>query len=124
RFIGGAERGKHQRQPLLLLLGAGLFLRAIEVVERERYVLRQASKQLYQIRREGAFVGGKKQQNADSPAAVLQQRKTCAGPGAVFPCEVMPMRGTRIAEIVVHDAGLARPERDAGQAPALRVLGG
>ena len=84
RFVGRAERREHPRQPLLLLLGPGLFVGAVEIVERERNVFRQPRQQFHQIVGECAFLAGKKQQHADRLAPFCSSGKACAGLRAVF----------------------------------------
>ncbi len=63
---------------------------------------------------------GEKQQHADSPVAILQQRKTRAGSRPVFLCKFVPKGASRIGQEVIHDARLSCPERCTGQTTAFR----
>ena len=68
------------------LVGPGLFVGAVEIVERERDVFGQPRQQFDQLVGEYVFLLAKKQQHADRLAALFQQRKAGAGPGSAVPC--------------------------------------
>ena len=70
RFIGGAQRREHPRQPFLLLVGARLFVGAVEISEREGDVLAQPLQHLDQFGRERPPLRRIEDHDAVNPGAV------------------------------------------------------
>ena len=57
RFVGRAERGEHAREALSLLVRQATVVRAIEILQSERDVLRQPLQKLDEFGRKRAFLG-------------------------------------------------------------------
>ena len=122
RFVGRAERRQHAPQTFLLGVGSGLFAGAIEIIQRERDVLRDPRHQgddLFVLRPQ---FSDKEQQHADALVG-LDQRNGDAGGDAGLACGLMPGLPLGRVEDVVIDGRLLRSERPAADARSIRVAG-
>ena len=101
------------------LVGLGLFVGAVEILQRERHIVGQPLQQLDEFRRERVLLGGHENHDADHlPArrATETPRRTSrrrCGDG-------MECLAALVGEIVVDDAGLPRAERRAAQPAPFR----
>ena len=89
RFVGRAERREHARQPLSLFVDFRLFLRAIEIVERERDILRHARHQRDDLFIRGPEFADEEHPHADALAG-LDERKRDAGHDAGLASDLLP----------------------------------
>ena len=120
RFVGRAQRRQHPRQPLLLLLGARLLVRAIEVTESKRDVVGEPLQQFGEFGGEGVDLGRDKEHHAGA-LVVDQQRKGRARPCTIALDHLLERCAARIAGEIVAQARLPRPVGGAAYPAALRI---
>ena len=61
--------------------------------------------------------------DADGLTVLAEQREARSGAAAAAPGQRVPVRGSRIGEEIVHDAGHLGPEAGSGQPAALGSIG-
>ncbi len=121
RFVGRAERREHACQPLSLVVGFRLFLRAIEIVERERDILRHARHQRDDLFIRGPEFADEEHPHADALAG-LDERKRDAGHDAGLASNLLPWPALHRVEDIGVDARLLRAECIAAYAGAVDIV--
>ena len=109
-----------RRQIFDPLIRAGLFVGAVETLQRERDVVGQPLQQFGELRRERVPLLRHVDHDADRLAA-HQQRKRGAGLRAVAGDHGLERRDTLVGDVVIGDARPPGPERRSAEAPSLRA---
>jgi hypothetical protein len=119
-FVGGPQRLQHPGQAILLPLGPGFFVNAIEILQCKGHVVGEPLQEFGEFGDENVLFGGQKQHDADG-LATHQQGKRRAGLRAVAADHRMEGNTARIGQIVVADAGLAGAKRRPAKTASFRV---
>ena len=107
-----------RRQIFDALVGPGLFIGAVEILQRERYVVGQPLQQLGEFGRERFLLEGNENHDADH-APLREQRERAAGICAIAARSVVERFDAGVGQIIVDDAGLPRTDRPAGEPASL-----
>src|SRR5204862_6009566 len=122
RFVGRTARRQHAPQPFLLGIGSRLFAGALEIVQRERDVLRDPRHQ-----RDDLFVlrprfSNKEHQYPDALVGLDQGNRDTGGDARLARGLMPGLPLSRVEDIVV-DGWLLRPKRPAADARSIPVAG-
>ena len=107
-----------RRQILDPLVGPGLFIGAIEILQRERYVVDEPLQQFGKLGRECFLLEGNENHDADHPP-LHEQGERAAGIGAIAARSVVERLHAGVGKVIVDDAGLPRTDRPAGEPVSL-----
>ena len=102
------------------LVRPGLFVGAIEILQRKGDVVGQPLQQFGEFRRERVLFDRNEDHDADH-LSVREQRKRRAGLRAVAARPGVERLAARVGQIIVDDAGLARAERHAADTAPFRL---